>query len=376
MSKRQFSFDCTLLISPFQIIKICREIFHLFPKRHVKIGGGGGLSRVKREAFNRVELLVVIAIIGVLIALLLPAVQAAREAARRIQCSNNLKQLGLTVHNFHDTQNGLPPSCIAVNGASFYILLLPYQEQQPLYDYFVSLPDKDNNNAGKLGKNITGTWWKDRVDNKDAFKSVNSLYCPSRRTKAQRITEAPDGGAGMLTDYAWARYYNHKNWVLFDADVTLELGPVRIASGTMDRPEWRDSFSWLSDGTSNQILMGERYLATGKQTSCEKSAIGTDLGSLDCQIIAANNTESKSISLPRSHFAMVQNPSVGNRTPIASHTKPYAGGWFTHGFGSSHPGICNMLRADGSVFGFSVNLSQTMGCNWVSTNDGNVVTVP
>jgi prepilin-type N-terminal cleavage/methylation domain-containing protein len=91
--------------------------------------------------FTLVELLVVIAIIGVLIALLLPAVQAAREAARRMQCSNHLKQIGLAVHNFHDTQNGLPPvgfGSSAMGGAmrtTIWALILPFAEQQSLYDF-------------------------------------------------------------------------------------------------------------------------------------------------------------------------------------------------------------------------------------------------
>jgi prepilin-type N-terminal cleavage/methylation domain-containing protein len=337
--------------------------------------------------FTLVELLVVIAIIGILIALLLPAVQAAREAARRMSCQNNLKQLGLAIHTFHDSQEGLPPACIAVDSASFYITILPYQEQQPLYDYFISLPDKDNNNAGKLGKNITGTWWNDRVTNKEAFKAVNILYCSSRRTKAQRIAETPGtavspaAGSGMLTDYAWTRCRNvgttmgSENWTNFSYSVDQEVGPIRRAGGTMDSPQWRDTFAWLKDGTSNQIVMGERYIADGKQTLCEKSANGTDMGSLDCQVIAANDINSASVTLQRSHFAMVTNASY-NRMPIAQNTKPFAGGWWTHGFGSFHPGICNMLLGDGSVSGFSTSLSPTMGCYWVSVNDGNQVSKP
>src|SRR6187455_2473364 len=93
---------------------------------------------VTRRGFTLIEMLVVIAIIAILVALLLPAVQQAREAARRSQCKNNLKQIGLAMHNYHDTFNGFPNGGIASSvggwGLSWYIRILPYIDQAPVFN--------------------------------------------------------------------------------------------------------------------------------------------------------------------------------------------------------------------------------------------------
>src|SRR5256885_13841109 len=97
----------------------------------------------RKQAFTLVELLVVIAIIGVLVALLLPAVQTAREAARRMQCANNLKQIGLAFHNYESTFKVLPPETMCVgagtHGPTAFVHILPQIEQSPLYDRLASV---------------------------------------------------------------------------------------------------------------------------------------------------------------------------------------------------------------------------------------------
>ncbi len=114
-------------------------------------------------AFTLVELLVVIAIIGVLIALLLPAVQAAREAARRSQCTNHLKQMGIGIHNFHDTKNGLPPAAIPggnnASGVTFWGLLYPFIEQMNLFNLVMSRTNNMDNrpNNDWWGRNDAGS---------------------------------------------------------------------------------------------------------------------------------------------------------------------------------------------------------------------------
>ncbi|MDR1964064.1 MAG: DUF1559 domain-containing protein [Planctomycetaceae bacterium] len=133
--------------------------------------------------FTLVELLVVIAIIGVLIALLLPAVQAAREAARRMTCSNHLKQIGIGTHNFHDTTNGLPPAVLFANRPSIFMFLYPYIEQQSLFDNLVATNHfvKATESATAGTKCNDSTWFLPLDESvKRAFSSINVYLCPSR----------------------------------------------------------------------------------------------------------------------------------------------------------------------------------------------------
>jgi len=128
-----------------------------------------------RRGFTLIELLVVIAIIAVLIALLLPAVQAAREAARRAQCVNNLKQIGLAMHNYQSSNNCLPPGCKGCCWGTWLIFILPNIEQTSLYNAWNTCGNYTTPNgpydlafryAGAANITVTST-------------KINAYLCPS-----------------------------------------------------------------------------------------------------------------------------------------------------------------------------------------------------
>jgi prepilin-type N-terminal cleavage/methylation domain-containing protein/prepilin-type processing-associated H-X9-DG protein len=240
----------------------------------------GGLSmapvrKLGSRGFTLIELLVVIAIIAVLIALLLPAVQAAREAARRAQCTNNLKQLGLAVHNYHQQQNCLPAENMFLGptndlgwgwNASWAVFLLPNLEQTPLYNaYNFSV------NPDQLIPN-TQIGWNTTV----VFTAVVSFSCPSDNQKQRPAPPwaptnyvANHGGPGVI-----------RMWSGTIVEFLTASVPGDKINGWSPGTYWwgADSnlgffgFESVTDGTSNTGLFSEKLLGAASQTGFQGGA--------------------------------------------------------------------------------------------------------
>jgi prepilin-type N-terminal cleavage/methylation domain-containing protein len=146
----------------------------------------GRISRL--TAFTLVELLVVIAIIGILVALLLPAIQQARESARRAQCMNNLKQIGLAAHNFHDTKNGLPIGRVMCHHGTWASELWPYLEEAAI---------------SSLWDPVKAFWYQPQ---KAREAQVPVYFCPSRRVPPQLSVLGQDWRKGQDVQGATADY--------------------------------------------------------------------------------------------------------------------------------------------------------------------------
>jgi prepilin-type N-terminal cleavage/methylation domain-containing protein len=222
------------------------------------------VPRRERGGFTLIELLVVIAIIAILIGLLLPAVQKVREAALRLQCQNNLKQIGLALHGFHDANGTFPPGgvtngpcCDTQSGATWTIHILPYLEQEPLYkQYDFTVPNEHRNNQA-----VRQTF-------------VKVYTCPADINARQLIQ--PESGPGSSLLYATGSYRAMEGrtdgsaW--FDAEDgrIFPLGwrgvlhstadphePVPFPAGWTPPAYGRERIANITDGTSNTLMVGE-----------------------------------------------------------------------------------------------------------------------
>jgi len=226
--------------------------------------------RLGQAGFTLVELLVVITIIGILISLLLPAVQAAREAARRAQCANNLKQLGIALHNYHHSYNQFPPSAIHDNftwsqahpthHANVFVALLPYIEQQALYDacdFKVNTSHMSRiGGTGQFVHEIVIPTFICPSDERPRYWDGNPLYHNTgASTKGQKRATA-NYGACIGNQYFWTCSFPGNLFGTGPAGHADTLNPSQV-SGVFSHMIYGASISEIRDGTSNTIAMGE-----------------------------------------------------------------------------------------------------------------------
>jgi len=327
----------------------------------------------RRDAFTLIELLVVIAIIAVLIAMLLPAVQQAREAARRSQCKNNLKQMGLALHNYHDTHQVFPagvynpgyrPSGTLVTNTSGRIMLLPFLDQAPLYnrfDFSSAMATNDGQAncpasaiyppSGSGSKVLAGT--QAGVDNNLALgrSIIPVFYCPSDSGQKLSVPACNSPGPPL------ARYNYEFSVVRATPDTywTSESSATRAMFGVDSNCQMRD----LTDGTSNTAALVESTLQLAYHdwktwTSAAYQSLGVEL-------------QNAAKPLNERNYYSWSSPPFSN--PSKDFNKLSDGGFA----GSLHVGGLHLLMADGSVRFLSTNVNFSTRRYLSSIADGQIL---
>jgi len=313
--------------------------------RGVRLAGG----RI-RPAFTLVELLVVIAIIGVLVALLLPAIQAAREAARRTQCVNNLKQIGLGMLNFEKARRTFPPgefkpAGVNTNGAlAWSVWFLPYIEESNLYGQM------DFKKDIRMEPN-----WK--ADLTGPVNTIIPVYlCPSmarrqtRREMDGRLGQFnndgiynPGSGEGMACiDYMGisgpgSRVTHPQVGVMYGGErgMLLNMDSGGPCLGTAPQCSAKTiPMRKVTDGTSHTILVGE-CSGRGVEDSNGDKPGGESFNKLDGAWASKNNVGHIKLNVDTDQHSAINPPPEVN--------------WVEHEFFSDHPGGVNVLMCDGSV---------------------------
>jgi prepilin-type N-terminal cleavage/methylation domain-containing protein len=311
-----------------------------------------------KRGFTLIELLVVIAIIGVLAAMLLPAVQAAREAANRSACKNNLRQLALAVQNHHDNRGDHVPLALYRQGPTWMVLLQPYMENN---NFWLAWDTQNSNGAYTYSNN-----WNLIGTDQGAFPY---LYCPTRRAAPQYVT-LPNTNSSNLTalsanqnrlvvsDYAVPSYAsnttdtpnssNEDTWAYADSSAK-QLGPFLVAYKTWNdlpgtdgdkgtsarRYRSKTTFGSWVDGTVSQAIFGEKHIhprAVNEPGRYGDSPVGTWLaGTYDAAgVVRMGN------------YNPVRQPTDDyNSDPTVATTYRRWGSW--------HPNALQFAFGDGSV---------------------------
>ena len=210
------------------------------------------------HGFTLVELLVVIAIIGILVALLLPAIQSAREAARRSQCINNLKQVGVALHNYHDTHQELPPGNVSCCWGTWQMAILPFIEEQQLGDMYSWLPKTATYHDPAYAYYASST--TPLVRNLEVVQSrIQSLTCPSDTLQVN--TEV--ASEAVITYHNYVANFGNTNHIGWDhlppsnpAHIKY-LGSPFLGDDWNPQPQSMVEFKKITDGLSKTLMVSE-----------------------------------------------------------------------------------------------------------------------
>ena len=341
----------------------------------VKMGGEGNI-----RAITLVELLVVIAIIGILIALLLPAVQAAREAARRMQCTNHFKQFGLAIHNHHDARKTYPGSGNTIDDSdsntkggggggtpaswSCHFKLMPYLEQTPLYETIVAASEQA---VGNFFVNTANADWLHHI--------IPYFICPSDgNSNNYSSSEVWAVGSGMTNymtsrgDGMWDIHYGSGHSGVFKRGMFCPT-PQNVSGVVSGLLGERRGFSFVSDGLSNTLAMSEALVSTSRTNDKRYRGGGIHAGPTNiwasglvdpsrCTGVATDGGvfTGNAISLRGTPFSDGRALITGFNTTVPPNTVScaqnpdvYENTWGILPPSSSHTGGVNALIADGSV---------------------------
>jgi prepilin-type N-terminal cleavage/methylation domain-containing protein/prepilin-type processing-associated H-X9-DG protein len=288
------------------------------------------LPRASRRAFTLIELLVVIAIIAVLIGLLLPAVQKVREAAARLRCSNNLHQIGVACHSYHDANGSFPKQLPAsYTSVSWQALVLPYVEQDALGKTI-----RPNDPAYAAGQNANRLAGQYRVpvflcpsyDQERSSSTIDNISGFGNAYTTHYVGNAGPKGTNPTTGAAYGINYPGNGQGGHASDGVLPLCPTATGSTAIPSQPAGVTLTGITDGTSNTLMVFE----------VAWSGLENAPGSLRSWVRGCNWTSDDTGS-----------KNVAN----AMRTVKYNGGgnYNDISMGSNHPGGCNVTFADGSV---------------------------